>query len=223
LIKITKNSFIYIFTIFINLITIKDQSKKNVISAMQAPTASPVYVPQEVWGQGGRGAKRSTLLPLLLFAALACVLSLPLSARAGETLQQDGKSGTVSAALTFAIVIPSVLRLLENTHPEVLPAFSPSDTLVSAQQRMVLISTLGKGFCMDLRQTQQQLTNWHITSSGSSAGIWIEATEGGYRLCARKAGRYEVLLQHNFEFTRNAVPTSTSSVRWPVNVSLTNP
>jgi hypothetical protein len=190
---------------------------------MHASPANSVCFAPELFKQGRGAAKRPAQLTLALVVASVCLLSLQLSARAGETQQPDGKLSSVSTALTFAIVIPSVLRLLENTHPEVLQAFSSSNLLVSAQQRLVLISTLGKGFCMDLRLTHQQVASWHLASSGSSAGIWIEATESGYRLCARKAGRFEVLLQHNFEFTGNAVPTSTSSVRWPVNVSLTNP
>jgi hypothetical protein len=190
---------------------------------MKVSPVSPVCVPPEICGQCKGAVKRLTLLALLLFAVNVCLLSLPSSARASETLQQDGKSGSVSAALTFAIVIPSVLRILEDTHPEILQAFSPSDSLVSAQQRMVLISTLGKGFCMDLRLTHQQVASWHLTSSGSSAGIWVEATLGGYRLCARKAGRFEISLQHNFGLTQNAGPASPPSMRWPVNISLANP
>lgn len=189
---------------------------------MQASPASLMYVNPKVCGKGRSTARRLTRLVLLLFAANVCLLALPPLARAGETLQPAGKSNSVDAALTFAIVIPSVLRVLENTHPEVLESFGPSNSLVSALQRMVLISTLGKGFCMDLRLTHQQVANWNLTSSGSSAGVRVEATEGGYRLCARKAGRFEVLLQHNFEFTGNASLTPTYSTHWPVNLSLTN-
>ena len=192
---------------------------------MQAFPASPLCVYPEFRGQGKGAERRLPLLAPFLFAAHVCLLTVPSSARAGDAVQIDGKSGSVSAALTFAIVIPSVLRLLENTHPEVLPAFSPADPLVSALQRMVVVSTLGKGFCMDLRLTHQQVANWYLTSSGSSAGISIEAAEGGYRLCARKAGRFEVSLQHNFQFTPTSTSTSTPtySMRWPVNVSLANP
>ena len=50
---------------------------------------------------------------------------------------------------------------------------------------------------MDLRLTQQQLTDWQLSVSGS-AGTRIEPSEGGYRLCVGRAGRYEVALQHDF-------------------------
>lgn len=175
------------------------------------------------------------MLALLLLIASACLLTIPASARASEPLQMDGQARPVNAGLTFAIFIPSVLRILENTHPAVLQAFGPPDATesasvatmpnlsVSALQRIVLMSTLGKGFCMDLRLTQVQVTNWRLTSSSSSTGIWTEATEGGYRLCARKAGRYEVSLQHNFELTQSAYPTAKYRMNWPVNVSLANP
>lgn len=190
---------------------------------MQTSPASPVCFSPEVSGQGKVAAKLPILLALFLFTANVCLLSLPLSARAGETLQLNDKSGSTSAALTFAIVIPSVLRILEDTHPDILQVYGAFDTLVSAQQRMVVISTLGKGFCMDLRLASQQVVSWHMTSSGSSAGIWIETTVGGYRLCARKAGRFEIYLQHNFELTQKASPTPLNGTSWPVNVSLTNP
>ena len=179
--------------------------------------------------------RQLSLLALLLLVANACLLATPASARAGEPLQIDGKATTGNAGLTFAIFIPSVLRILENTHPAILQALAPPDATessntptmpsqsVSALQRLVLVSTLGKGFCMDLHLTQVQVTNWRLTSSSSNAGIWTEATEGGYRLCARKAGRYEVSLQHNFELTQSAYPTAKYRMNWPVNVSLANP
>ena len=89
-------------------------------------------------------------------------------------------------------------------------------------QRLVLVSTLGKGFCMDLRLTQQQLTDWQLRVSGS-AGTRIEPSEGGYRLCVGRAGRYEVALQHDFSLKDGARQGLAPALDWPVNVSLASP
>ena len=79
-----------------------------------------------------------------------------------------------------------MLRLLENSHPSSLPVADAPSAHISVLQRLVLVSTLGKGFCMDLRLTQQQLTDWQLRVSGS-AGTRIEPSEGGYRLCVGRA------------------------------------
>lgn len=190
---------------------------------------------QVVKATGRRVAK--TLNNLHAWAGLAlciCMLVAPPSAHASEAWRTDGQP--VSAALNITIVIPAVLRVLENTHPLSLP---PADTLTartSVVQRMVLVSTLGKGFCMDLLLNRQQIADWQLSVSGS-AGIWLEPAASGYRLCAARAGRYELALQHDFilkeksrEIARTAGAAGSAGLErlasapdWPVNLSFATP
>lgn len=153
-------------------------------------------------------------------ALCAGVLWSPAPALAHETLSADGRQA--SAALNFSIIIPAVLRIIENSHPPSLPAADPQTSRISAMQRMVLVSTLRKGFCMDLQLTQPQLADWQVQISGS-AGAWIQPSEGGYRLCSGRAGRYELALQHDFSLKDGTRGKLAPALDWPVNVSLSAP
>ncbi len=129
------------------------------------------------------------------------------------------------AALHFAIVIPQILRILENSHPPVLQTvvYSPASH-ITASQRIVVLSTMGKGFCMDMSLTQAQVTDWNLSISGN-VGSWLQQTADGYRLCLNRAGRYEMTLQHEFS-VKNANLTRSSTLPaldWPVHVSLATP
>jgi hypothetical protein len=158
----------------------------------------------------------------LISAITLCTVALcnPTSAMAHEALGADGHhAGT---ALNFSIVIPAVLRILENSHPLSLPVADAPDAHISVLQRLVLVSTLGKGFCMELQLSQQQLTDWQLRVSGS-VGARIEPSAAGYRLCVGRAGRYEVALQHDFTLKDSARADRTSALDWPVLVSLATP
>lgn len=165
-------------------------------------------------------------MPLSRFMALATLVvglvCTSLSSRAGEMLSVDKPQA--STTLDFAIVIPAVLRILENSHPAALLSADTAGSLISATQRMVLVSTLGKGFCMDLQLNQQQVAGWQLNVSGS-AGTRVEAAEGGYRVCAMRPGRFELALQHAFSLKDHKPGTAAqaSSLSWPVSVSLATP
>ena len=160
----------------------------------------------------------SHLIPPIALCAAA--LWGPTSASANDTPSADGRQA--SAALNFSIIIPAVLRVIENSHPPSLPAADPQTSRVSARQRMVLVSTLRKGFCMDLQLTQRQLADWQIQVSGS-AGTWLEPSNGGYRLCTGRAGRYELALQHDFSLKDGARGKPSPALDWPVNISFATP
>lgn len=178
---------------------------------------------QAVCATDHRVAKTLTVMHALAGLALyAGMLAATPSACANEAWRTDGQP--VSAALNITIVIPAVLRVLENTHPLSL---TPADALTartSAVQRMVLVSTLGKGFCMDLRLNRQQITDWKLSISGST-GAWLEPAAAGYRLCAARAGRYNVALQHDFVLAeRDRGPAGLAKVLdWPVAMSFAAP
>ena len=161
-------------------------------------------------------------------AVCAGVLLLPVIAHANQTSTVNGQPA--SAAVHVSIVIPAVLRILENSHPLALPPLNILNTLdrlsshTSAQQRMVLVSTLGKGFCIDLRLSQLQISDWQLKISGTP-GAWLEPVLEGYKLCAARAGRYELTLQHDFflkgKDQRRADPST--ALAWPVYVSFALP
>lgn len=67
-----------------------------------------------------------------------------------------------------------MLRVVENSYPPLLPAADAQTGRISALQRVVLVSTLRKGFCMDLRLTQPGVTGWQVLASGST-GVWISS------------------------------------------------
>lgn len=127
-------------------------------------------------------------------------------------------SGTSSAALDFQVIIPQVLRILENSHPMALPPPDRQTSRISALQRLVLVSTLRGGFCMDLQMAGQQLSDWQVQIS-TGTGTWLQRASGGWQLCTARAGRYDVALQHDF----NAVGSTDQTRGWPVLVSLTTP
>lgn len=170
---------------------------------------------------------------------LAAALIAPLDVLAtGGHANYPRKSGAVE----FAIVIPAILRLLENDHPTRLHALAETSSPISALQRVVLVSTMRSGFCMDLRLKpmrgdQAQVADWQVRlaalSGGAAASARIEAFDGGWRVCARRAGHFELALHHAFSLqpplktpAANA-PTGaieeTSATGWPVALSLTTP
>lgn len=163
-----------------------------------------------------------TLKSILIWAGLAAaiVLAAPVSAQDLEA----PAARHASAALDLAIVIPPILRVLENSHPSILATDKPMPARVIALQRVILISTVRSGFCMDLRLDLRQVSDWQLRLAGNPR-IQVEANNGGYRLCARRAGRYELALEHDFMLQASAPrPTSAdTAIDWPVNVSLATP
>lgn len=163
---------------------------------------------------------RSRLL-IPVIALCAGVLWGSTSTSAHDSLSADGrKAGTTQ---DFRIIIPEVLHILENSHPSSLTVAGTLMTpRISALQRVVLVSTLRKGFCMDLRLNQPQVADWQV-QVGGSAGIWIEPLDGGYHLCAHHAGRYELALQHDFSLKDGARGNLAPALDWPVSMSLATP
>lgn len=169
---------------------------------------------------------------------LSAALVAPLEVlTAGHQSNDPRKSGAVD----FAVVIPALLRLLENDHPTRLHALGETSSPISALQRVVVVSTMRSGFCMDLRLDQMggeaPVADWQVRlaelSGGAAASARVEAFAGGWRVCARRAGHFELALQHAFSLQpslrRPAANTLTSAIGettaigWPVALSLTTP
>ena len=147
------------------------------------------------------------------------------AAQANESFAAKDKAA--SAALTFTIHIPSVLRVLENHHPEQLAVGDDA----TAEQRLLLVSSMRNGFCAELGLMWGNTADWQlqIISASGSTGAWLDSTPAGYRLCARKPGRYALTLQHRFSWQESLTGHDKTqsqgerSMQWPVNLSLTSP
>lgn len=153
--------------------------------------------------------RRST--PLSVWLATLALLLAPLPAAADSGLVVG--SGNASATLNFRIVIPPVMRVLENSHPDQLAV--DASGVPSAQQRLVVVSNMKGGFCVTLRQTDPHLSGWKLQTAQDS-GVSLSPVADGYRLCTARAGRTTLLLQHQF----NASETATTALRWPVQTDL---
>ncbi len=136
--------------------------------------------------------------------------------------------GKTSAAVDIAIIIPAVLRILENEHPLTLVAApaEPHTSLerLAAVQKITVVSTLKKGFCMDLRLGRGDIAHWTM-SLQSTANVWLESAVSGYRLCTGRPGRHLLTLQHAFSWPQ---PTgqrvgAANEMTWPVHVSISAP
>lgn len=146
-------------------------------------------------------------------ALLAGVLLLVPATGIGESvLVQPGKA---SASLDFRIVIPPVMRVLENSHPLSLDAQATGEW--SAQQRLVVVSNMKRGFCVTLRMSAPGVDDWHLKTAGQD-NVTLTQVSDGYRLCAPRAGHYTLLLDHEFNGTQT---TATGALRWPVQTDIT--
>ena len=152
---------------------------------------------------------------------LAVLLQSPF-VQASESAPPQGRSA--SAAIDLKVVIPLMLKILENSHPQTLVFPGASRTRSSVSQKIVLLSTLRSGFCMDLRLAAVEVATWQLHANGHP-GVRIEASDGGYRVCTHRPGRYEVVFEHDFllKAPLTTVAAVDTVLSWPVHVSLATP
>jgi len=148
--------------------------------------------------------RRSLPLPALL-AALALLLAP--APGAAEAVLVTG-AGKASAALNFRVVIPPVMRVIENSHPMQIDGAQP------VEQRLVVLSNMKHGFCASLRLNDPQLTGWRLKTE-ETAGVTLQPLADGYRLCANRPGRFTLRLQHEF-----APGPFQAAQTWPVQTEL---
>lgn len=149
-----------------------------------------------------------------LFSALAaCALLLTPAISTGESMVTG--RGNASAALDFRIIVPPIMRVLENSHPNELGAEAGGDW--SGQQRLVVLSNMKRGFCVTLRMNHPQVGAWRLNAAQTD-GVQLSPVSGGYRLCAPRAGRYTLLLDHEFDPAQTA---AGGALRWPVQTDIT--
>ena len=153
----------------------------------------------------------STPIRRLPTALAACALLLaPVTGRGDSAWVRQGGA---SASLDFRVVIPPVMRVLENSHPDQLDPSAHGEA--SAEQRLVVLSNLKHGFCVSLRQAAPQLGTWALQTAPQS-GMQLHAMADGYRLCSTRAGQYTVRLQHRFD----GIGSGQGSVHWPVRTEI---
>jgi len=151
------------------------------------------------------------LRPLLVCLSASSLLLVPASA-VSESLLTSQKSA--SASVDIRIIVPPIMRVLENSHPMQLGPVIGGDW--SAEQRLVVLSTMKRGFCITLRMNTPEVDTWRLKTE-QTGGITLSPVNDGYRLCTARAGRYTLLLQHDFEAAENV----TESLRWPVQTDIT--
>ena len=130
------------------------------------------------------------------------------------------KNEGVTAHIDIRVVIPVVLRLLEDSHPALLRVSGEREEDQTLEQRIVMLSTVRKGFCADLRLGTASVASWKLQLKAGS-GARLETTATGYRLCFSRAGRHELALSHNFGLA--ARQADAASLDWPVYLSFAAP
>lgn len=153
-----------------------------------------------------------SMQPPMAWLTASALLLVPASG-VGETVQTGQASA--SASLRIRVVIPSVMQVLENSHPDQMDTPAGGDW--SAEQRLVVVSNMKRGFCVTLRLSTPEVDAWRLQTE-QAGGITLSPVNDGYRLCAPRAGRYTLLLLHEFEAAGN---NTSASLRWPVQTDIT--
>jgi len=157
-------------------------------------------------------ARNRPLFPALLASVL---LLVPATSIGESALVHQGNAG---ASLDFRIIIPPIMRVLENSHPLSLDAEASGDW--SAQQRLVVVSNMKRGFCVTLRMSTPEVDDWRLKTAQHD-NVTLTQVNDGYRLCAPRAGRYTLLLDHEFAAQKTGTGTTGGALRWPVQTDIT--
>lgn len=150
-------------------------------------------------------------LPALV-ASLA-LLAVPSPSLGDSMLVTGNHTAGASASLDFRIVIPPVMRVMENSHPLQLTA--GADGALSAEQRLVVLSNMKRGFCVTLRLAAPGVDRWQLHAPGAS-GVSLSPVDDGYRVCSTRPGRYTLVLQHQFGVNT----PGTQALHWPVQTDI---
>ncbi len=158
-------------------------------------------------------------------ALLAVFTASTLSMGAVGTAQAEAQfttgPGNASASLNFKIVIPAVMRLLENSHPQQLTV--GPDGRSSGQQRLVVMSNLKRGICITLRRPPGTEGQWQLRQLDNSP-VYLQAVSHGYKVCTTRPGRYTLELEHQFTPSAPQSPAAGAntfaSLPWPVQTDI---
>lgn len=150
---------------------------------------------------------------------------LALTALVGTLGTAQGASDVVStavpasSALDFRIIIPPVIRLLDDSAPAVLSLDGAAGSPVVVDQRLVLMSTLRRGFCLSLHMASPLVHQWQL-GIRSGSGLTHEGQSDSHRFCAHRAGRYELSVQHTLVFRGSTAAPQVPPIVWPVRLEL---
>ena len=153
-----------------------------------------------------------SMRPLLATLTTLALLMVPATS-VGEAIVAG--PGGASASLRISITVPAIVRVLENSHPSQLTPTVGGDW--NAEQRLVVLSNMKRGFCVTLRMDTADVEAWRLQTE-QSGGVTLSPVSDGYRLCTPRPGRYTLLLQHEFEASSNG---AMQSLRWPVQTDIT--
>jgi hypothetical protein len=150
---------------------------------------------------------------LLLLAAAA--------AHAESRIAEPGQAAR--ASLDFRIVIPPVVRLLDNQHPAQLRR--DESGRLSGRQTLVLLSNLKRGACVTLRRPSspaaEAASHWRPQALDDGIAT-LQPAGDGWRLCTLGPGRHTLRVQHEFEpAAAQAVADPSVEPTWPVITELT--
>jgi hypothetical protein len=161
----------------------------------------------------------NALVRSTLMALTALGLAWPATGISESVQVAGSNSGGASASVDIRIVIPAVMQVIENQHPVQLGA--AVEGRWSAQQKLVVHSTMKRGFCVSLRLAEPQVGGWQLDTA-QVGGTTLTAVADGYRLCTSRPGRHTLLLQHAFASGPLTAQTQDrSSLSWPVRTDVT--
>lgn len=148
-----------------------------------------------------------------LFVLFLLALGVP-GTSMGESLRVSGNRSTgASASVDIRIVVPPVMQVLENSYPMHLEGAVDGEW--HAQQKLVVVSTMKRGFCATFRLITPTVDGWQLRFQQEGSAT-LSAVADGYRVCTTRAGRHTLLLQHAFA-TESLV---SDALRWPVRTDL---
>lgn len=147
----------------------------------------------------------------LLLAGFGLLFS-PFSALAESSVGVNGASA--SATVRIRVVVPPVVRVLQDVHPRALEA--ATDQTLTAEQTLVVSTNIRQGYCLDLQNNSRPGTPWQLRSVGGDAVV-ISPQGDGYRLCGDRPGIHTLVLQHEFQPGADGL---AAPLPWPVRTEL---
>jgi len=152
-----------------------------------------------------------------LVSPLICLGLLLFSTATAQAESSMGlHGGSASASVHIRVVVPPVVRVLQDLHPRLLEV-TPEERL-RAEQKLVVSTNMRRGFCLDLRNNVSPASHWRLRLVGGDA-VEITPQGDGYRLCGSRQGLYTLVLEHDF------LPSKPEGigpgVPWPIRTELT--
>ncbi|GAA6142157.1 hypothetical protein [Hydrogenophaga sp. 5NK40-0174] len=163
-----------------------------------------------------------SILARIQSAAVGLTLAVPLSLVFAPSAQADaqlaqGGNGSASASLNIRVIIPAVMRLLENSHPRQLTV--GPDGSSAGMQRLVVMSNMKRGFCVSLSRPAGMEGAWQLRQLDSSP-VYVQAVAQGYKVCTMRPGRYTLELEHSFTPAQADPAQKIASLPWPVQTDV---